>query len=372
MSRRWMAVAILVALAGLPAAGLAADEAAPAPAGSYVVKPGDTLWTISRDILQKPARWRSLWQQNSFIADPNLIYPGDTLILPGPPAPPPVAATPPAPLPETTVEAAPVPPEPVPLPVQAPAPPPAPPVVVKPPEPPVPAASPFAIACSPSLVSEVPAETIGLGAVIKGEDDRLLLAQNDHVFVGLAAGAQAKAGERLAVVRLADRLTHPGTRRVAGRVLLTLGIVEVREAAERVLTTRVLHSCDAMRLGDRVVPFTFSALPAQPAGAPASRPVEGVVVAAARSEQLVGQQQLVFVDVGQAQGLHQGDVLGIYRPSPPVVVRETKNAFLIPPERLGEAVVIRVTPETATAVLTASQKESRAGDRVVLSREVAR
>ena len=42
----------------------------------------------------------------------------------------------------------------------------------------------------------------------------------------------------------------------------------------------------------------------------------------------------------------------------------------IAPDRLGEAVVIRVTERTATAVISVSSKESRPGDRVVLSQQI--
>ncbi|NLS14364.1 LysM peptidoglycan-binding domain-containing protein [Vibrio sp. SM6] len=47
----------------------------------YVVKEGDTLWHISRLYLDDPWLWPMLWQRNQDIVNPNLIYPGDTLIL---------------------------------------------------------------------------------------------------------------------------------------------------------------------------------------------------------------------------------------------------------------------------------------------------
>ncbi len=78
-----------------------------APEGPYVVKKGDTLWGISRDLLQDPLLWPRLWETNSFITNPNLIYPGDQLVLPGKdltPAPPVAEAPKPAP-PAQTVEA---------------------------------------------------------------------------------------------------------------------------------------------------------------------------------------------------------------------------------------------------------------------------
>ncbi|MEC6816595.1 LysM peptidoglycan-binding domain-containing protein [Photobacterium toruni] len=47
----------------------------------YVVKKGDTLWDISAVFLNNPWSWPQLWQKNSYIKNPHLIYPGDQLHL---------------------------------------------------------------------------------------------------------------------------------------------------------------------------------------------------------------------------------------------------------------------------------------------------
>jgi LysM repeat protein len=183
----------------LPLAAWAADPQ-PAPTGSsgetYVVKKGDTLWGISKGLLNDPVLWPQIWERNPFITDPNLIYPGDTLALPGREAPPP----PPAP-----VAAAPVPepPKEAPKAVQAaPPPPPAPPrKVVQIEVPPVPPASRQAIACSPVVVAEGTADITGIGSILTSEDGRFLVGQEDTLSIGLDAGARASVGDRLAVVR---------------------------------------------------------------------------------------------------------------------------------------------------------------------------
>jgi len=48
---------------------------------TYVVKKGDTLWDISSLFLNQPWRWPELWRNNTQIANPHLIYPGDMLRL---------------------------------------------------------------------------------------------------------------------------------------------------------------------------------------------------------------------------------------------------------------------------------------------------
>jgi len=63
--------------------------AAPTGGGTYVVRPGDSLWSIAR---AHPApsgdvgtRWRAIWRSNRGVVgdDPDLIHPGQALRLPG-------------------------------------------------------------------------------------------------------------------------------------------------------------------------------------------------------------------------------------------------------------------------------------------------
>ena len=71
------ATAEQVAQQGIPLAELAAD----AP-DTYVIKRGDTLWGISGMYLKRPWRWPELWGMNmQAIANPHLIFPGQTLYL---------------------------------------------------------------------------------------------------------------------------------------------------------------------------------------------------------------------------------------------------------------------------------------------------
>ncbi len=69
---------------GVTAGCLATFISAQAPAdATYVVKKGDTLWDIAFSFWGDNFLWPDLWHANPQIANPDLIFPGDVLNIPG-------------------------------------------------------------------------------------------------------------------------------------------------------------------------------------------------------------------------------------------------------------------------------------------------
>ncbi len=47
----------------------------------HIIVDGDTLWDLAAQYLGDPLLWPQLYQLNAYIADPDLIYPGDPILL---------------------------------------------------------------------------------------------------------------------------------------------------------------------------------------------------------------------------------------------------------------------------------------------------
>ena len=47
----------------------------------YTIQTGDCLWNLAGSFLSDVWRWRELWEQNRYILNPDLIYPGNELAL---------------------------------------------------------------------------------------------------------------------------------------------------------------------------------------------------------------------------------------------------------------------------------------------------
>ncbi len=52
-------------------------------AGTYIVKKGECLWNIAKRVYREGAEWKQIYRANrDKIEDPDLIYPGQVLVIP--------------------------------------------------------------------------------------------------------------------------------------------------------------------------------------------------------------------------------------------------------------------------------------------------
>lgn len=341
---RWTAVAILsgASLAILPLAGLLPPAPLAAQAagqgtglaqatGVHTVQRGETLSQIAQDRLGSAGAWRSLWELNrDRVPNPDRIAPGLELRLPGatgtamtgvavqdPGAPARMAATSDFRERQALLERRRFEPRPAPQPdsasrtifygtqarqVQAEA---ASQVLLVP-ETELPVVQPGVARASGWILSSE-RELGEVGQLRRFAVERALRIEEAALLIGDEAVFRLAPGS---VVRPGDIFTTVRTPRAVqnvGLVVVPTGQVEVHSVEGDEAVVRVTQAWDPVKLGQFVVPHRETALAVGVAPRPATRALEGRIIAFEEPKEIYLVGDRLFLDLGQADGLSVGD-----------------------------------------------------------------
>jgi LysM domain len=325
---------------------------------TYVVKKGDTLWDICDGYFQNPYEWPRIWSYNPQLQNPHWIYPGDEIRLRA-----------------------------------------------------------LGISLNPSSIGngdksnspgndqvsslvdrrrQVPNNTIFLrdqgfvddtqdqnwGEIIGSPVDKMFLSDFDSVYVKMGGNRDVKLGQELTIFRSVKQV--PG-----GKVVQIQGTVRVDSwnPNARIARGQITESLDVIERGARLGPVMrkFSIVPP----VRNADDVKAHVLASVHQHEFYGQNQVIFIDKGDKDGLKLGNRLFIIRKgdawrqslssdtdatrialesnSPAAIesVPTPHNTSVLPEEVVGELRVVDVRDHTATCVVTQSRKEIETGDDAV-------
>jgi hypothetical protein len=235
--------------------------------------------------------------------------------------------------------------------------------------------------------------------LVTGEqsENKIAFLYGDIVYLSKGSSQGVKEGDRFSVIRPDhDALRVPWFKwqdKLAGAMgsyYVDLGQLVVIKTQPNVAIARVSFSCDYMQRADIVVPYSerpagpfkdasaFDVL-AAPSGKPTAMVVEGKSTA-----QMTGRWNTVYVNLGKAQGVNVGDYFRIFRyqggHSETIPKEKDYQDRLygfgtnpkhyswndLPREILGEGIVLNVSQNAATVLITTSRREIYAGDYVEL------
>jgi len=340
----------------------------------YVVQKGDTLWDISKRFLKDPWRWASVWKGNDQIKNPHLIYPGDVIVLTYVEGKPQLSV-----LPEEKV--APV-PQPAPTEAAAPAAAPetAPPVVEQPmgetpsgmkvvkleprvhAEPikqPVPTISPEVIApflTQPLVVSR--SQLREAGYVTIGLDDRRALGDGSEFY---ARGLKNSETEYYQIFRQGPALKDPDSGEVLGYEAMYLGdakMLEFGDPSKLVVTSvrqEILPTDRLLAAPEKVaLPYYFPRAP--------EKEVHGRILSAINGMREFGPNTIVAINLGQRDGIEEGNVLRIMRHVGRDTDPVTHQRYKLPDESTGLLMVFRVFDKVSYALIMDAKQPIRLYD----------
>lgn len=329
------------------------DTSASAP-GLYVVKEGDTLWKLCDQYFHNPWEWPRIWSYNPELQNPNWIYPGDQIRLQpsgGDGLPSRRSIT---------------------------------------------LGSRFV-----GRVRTVPPNTVFLrdqgylddeasdiwGYISGSPDDQILLSDGDYAYLEIPQGHEVKPGVELSMFRPVARGQDD-----KGVMVSILGTARVDQwdPKTRIARARIVESLNVVERGVKVGPLLrrFDVVPPERSRVD----LESHIIASFYPHVLYGQNQVVFIDKGEKDGLVPGNrLLAVvhgdgYRwtlktasrfAESQVEYRGDKPAEVVPPpkveekdkqyplEVIGEIRVLTVRAHTAACLVTSSRREFERGQRLL-------
>ncbi len=311
----------------------------------YVVEPADTLWDIAARFLNSPYYWPKIWERNSFIINPNLIYPGDVINLypsgekltPEMETVPKLGGEQKQPGLERLGEEA---------------------QVIRGPS----GAVEKIIYKETASVGWIEAKEFEkAGKLIGTLDDHSLISQQDQVYVDVGSATGVKVGDLFNVFELAEEIRHPVTKKKLGYKILGLGTLEITKLTENTGLARIKDSYREMKAGDYIRPY----MPPLTAEIPlvwSGKKLEGYLVANKRQSPATSQGDIVYIDLGKKAGVEAGNVLEVYAPGKKITSGREKK--LLPDIVIGQLVVLEPLENTSVALVTESAIEFKIGERV--------
>ena len=337
--------------------GVPLSELAPNAPDAHIVRPGDTLWDISRLFLRSPWRWPELWGMNlEQIRNPHLIYPGQRLVL--------VKSNGRARL-QVARELGGTPGD-VRLSPRV--------RVSKDLDAPIPTIP--AHLLRPFLTDAVVLDTDELSrapTIVAGSDGHVLMGRGDLAYV------RGDLGDRRdwRVFRTPRPLTDPDTGELLGYEAEAVGAAELlRRGGEAPLkpgedradivpdTVRLTYLRQEATRGDRlasVFPGDESSFTPRSPG----RTVSGAIVGMYGEGVMAGQHQIVTLNRGRIDGLERGHVLALQHHGERITdpVNADRATLQLPDERNGYVLVFRVFERVSYGLVMTGQTPVRRGDR---------
>ena len=207
------------------------------------------------------------------------------------------------------------------------------------------------------------------GLLLDGDPSVLNSFTNtETVYIGRGKADGVVAGDKYYVVHLSkDPVVHPVTREDMGHKVLVDGIIEVYKTKDNHSKAKVIKSYDSMERGDYIVPYSEpDQAKLDPDRPVVEKGIEGVLLAAREPKQGFATGDVVYMDIGGASGVEEGDVFDIIDDNP--VFKRSGDLVSGFPKVVGQAKVISIREGTSTAYITGSTLDSHAGYPVVYSK----
>jgi hypothetical protein len=299
----------------------------------YTVQKGDTLWDLSQKFSDTPWQWPEMWKENSQIANPHRIYPGQRIRLyrrrgaqgygeKGR-------------LKDKTV-----------------------------------ADKPeltnmldfhFASIDRVGFIRKDPLES--LGTIFKVEGRKEMISTGDLIYIRPSDKASLAKGRTFTIYRTLLPIKAKDTDELIGIQHYLAGAVEITIVRPDFVLGRVIATYRPIKIGDLLMNYPRRLPQIEMQQSPAG--LEGQVIGSEEHQSMFGENAIAFIDKGEQEGVRPGQLYWIFKQEKYRINPKEKNETTLAPVLLGELLVLHIEKTTATVLITDSLTAIEPGTKII-------
>ncbi len=298
----------------------------------YTIQKGDTLWDLSQRFSDTPWQWPEMWKENSQIANPHRIYPGQRIRLyrrrgaQGYGQEGPQKGKPAADNLELTehIEFH------------------------------------FATIDRVGFIRKEPVQP--LGTIFKVEGQKEMISTGDLVYIRPDTNTPLNVGQKFTVYRTLKPIKAKETNEIIGIQHYFSGAVEITVVRPEFVLGRVVASYRPIKVGDLLMPY-YRRMPGIEMQ-PTPKDLEGRIIVSEEHEGIFGESAIAFIDKGQQNGVKPGQLYTIYKQEAYRINPKNTKETTLTPVLMGELFVLHTENTTATVLITDSRLAIEPGTRI--------
>ncbi|MDY6790172.1 MAG: LysM domain-containing protein [Thermodesulfobacteriota bacterium] len=317
----------------------------------YTVKKGDTLWDLSQKFSDTPYLWPDLWSNNSQIANPHLIYPGQRIRL--------FRRT------DIEKEARPAIEE---KPIETKAPP----LEVVPEEVPQIATQEISEVKPVSKIYRYSGmDGVGfikrkaltpVGIIFKVKEDKKLISAGDIVYISQNKNNSLIPGGKYTVYRNPEPIYDDAKGKYIGIQHYLLGIVEVTNTAPRFAIATVTRSFSNIKVNDKLMPYKRR--PIKIVQQKSKEGLLGKIIMSENHNLLIGDNTTAFINKGEADGVKPGQYYSIFYQEKSKIASTSWKKVPLDAVIFGKLIVLHTEKTTSTVYITSTNRQIDPGSRI--------
>lgn len=296
----------------------------------YTIQRGDTLWDISKRFFDSPWQWPDLWEENSQVSNPHLVYPGERIRLfhKG--------------WVNTTAKTD---------------------VNEKSPQKEPQKEPPYFLYPDIDKVGFIKKESVTpSGYIFKSYNNKIMISHGDKVYIRQNNNTSFIPGRKYTIYKTTDLGTNKKTKDSIGIQHYLTGMLEITEKHPGFAVARIVQSFRTIEVNDLLMPY--QALSKKIFITKSKKGLKGSIIESEEKATIIGDSTIAFIDRGNQDGIMPGQYYSIYYQEKKRLDPKSKKYTLLSIVDFGTLFVLRTEQNTSTVLITRSDKSITPGDKI--------